>query len=723
MSEKSIIEFARFKHFPSLPHVLLKLMEVSADPEVSIKEISNIIGKDPGLTGKLLHLINSAHFGFPKKVGKLDQAVNLLGIEAIRGIAISSSIHEAFQHAPQQPGFELKHFWWHSLRCALLSRLLAQSAGYPNPEEAFLVGLLHDLGRLLLWMNFPGKYGELVAVYQDRPELMVAAEDRLIAGHPALGAGLLEHWQLGSLPADAVRYHHEPPERIRNALPLVQIVYLANALSGSAEPLAWNRLGPIAAILNLQAADTKNHLVRVDQEIAEIADVLGIVIERPELGCSDGESSDRDKLEQINQYGKRFALVFATLRNLVGARDVPRVVRELRLGLASLFEFSNPLFLVKDWEQERLTCWSLDGETGSGGEPDWFVPLAARDCLVIASFTRQTPLVSFDRAPGDMSLLDQQLIRHLGKPGIYCQPLADGGESQGVVVLGLDRADYQRLNGERELLDLFAAQAGARLQAISAQKVQAQVVQEERLQAFTDLARKIVHEVNNPLALIKNYLKILDLKLSERQIHQEEIGIVNEEIDRVSELLAGLTRLSHAKLVKTEAVSVNRLLIQLCKIAGEPLRATSNVEIELQLERDLPPIMADLDALRQVFVNLVKNAAEAMATGGHLRIQTRSVGRRLAPAGAKTTTASGRVEIIVEDNGPGVPESIKSKIFEPYVGSKGESHSGLGLSVVHNIIRGLNGNISVESEAGHGARFVVSFPALAADLDGKTSTR
>lgn len=719
MSDGSMIEFSRFKHLPSLPHLLLKLIEVCNRPEVSIKEISTIISKDPGLTGKLLRLVNSAHFGFPRKIGRLDQAVGLLGIEAIRNIAISSSIYEAFQQAPDKPGFILKHFWWHSLRCALLARLLAQSAGYPNPEEAFLVGLLHDLGRLLLWMNFAGEYADLVAMYQDRPERVLAGEERLIAGHPALGAGLLEHWNLGSLLADAVRYHHEPPERIRTALPLVQIVYLANALSGSARSLPWKQLEPIGAVLKLQAADTQNHLGRVDQEISEIADSLGIAIEPPEAGPSERDGADRAKREQLNRYGKQSALLFATLRNLIGADDVPQVIRELRLALASLFDFSKPLFLVKDWQQERLACWSPNDETGADPEPDWFIPLAAEDCLVITSFGNRVPTSSFDRAPGALSILDQQLIRHIGKSGIFCQPLAGGSEAQGVVVLGLDRAEYQRLNGERDMLSLFATQAANRLQTINAQKVREKAVQEERLQAFTGMARKIVHEVNNPLTLIKSYLKLLDLKLTEREIHQDEIKIINEEIDRVSELLAGLTTLSQSQVIKTEAVNVNRLLAQLCKIAGEPLQADSNIGIDLQLARDLPLVKADLNALRQVFVNLIKNAAEAMPTGGRLRIQTRSPGSQLAPATATNAVVPGWVEIIVEDNGPGIPESLKSRIFEPYVSSKAGSHSGLGLSVVHGIIKDLNGNVSVESEAGHGTRFVVSLPALAADLDGK----
>lgn len=724
MAKASIEHLAKFKRLPSLPHLLLKLIDACNRSEVSFKDIANIIVKDPALTGKILRMVNSAHFGIPRKIRRLDQAVGVLGIEAIKNIAISSSIYEAFQQTPKNTEFNLKHFWWHSLRCALLSRRLAQEAHYPNPEEAFLVGLMHDIGRLLLWMNFTAEYADLLRRYRGRPELVVTGERRLVADHATVGAGLLEYWNLDTLLADAIRYHHAKPERIPNALPLVQILFMANALAGADDSPNWAGLAPILSALKVSQTTVPPLLAQVDEDIADIAQSLGIDIEAPATATAEPTASDREKYAELIRYAEQSALLFTALRNLVGADTEAEVVREMQVALATLFDFSKPLFFIMDPEQQHLVAeWTAPGTELEEHSP-LMIPLSVQDSLVLSCCRKHSLTSSFDLDPRRLSILDQQIIRHTGKDGMVCQPLVRGGEALGVIVIGLDGDEFQLLNGNKEMLSLFADQAATSLSAITARRTRQQAIQDERLEAFTGLARKIVHEVNNPLGLIKNYLKILALKLGEQQISQDEIRIVNEEIDRVSEILGGLNTLSERKVVHTEAVNINQLIAQLCKIAGEPLLANSNIEIDLRLARDLPPVKADRNALRQVFVNLIKNAAEAMSTGGHLRIMTRCVGKGCGadpgPAGADSAR---RVEIVVADDGPGIPEAIRSSIFEPYVSSKKGPHSGLGLAIVHNIIKDLDGSITAESSIGQGTRFVVLLPATVKRTDTGTSER
>jgi HD-like signal output (HDOD) protein len=134
------------RSLPTLPHILLKTIGLCGRPEKGLKEITRLISQDPALSERVLRLANSAFYGLRQKVSSVGEALLLLGLEAVKNIAISSSVSQVFQGTPARHGLNLKRFWWHSLRCALIARLLAVKTAYPSPEEAFLAGLLHDLG-------------------------------------------------------------------------------------------------------------------------------------------------------------------------------------------------------------------------------------------------------------------------------------------------------------------------------------------------------------------------------------------------------------------------------------------------------------------------------------------------------------------------------------------------------------------------------------------------
>jgi signal transduction histidine kinase len=115
--------------------------------------------------------------------------------------------------------------------------------------------------------------------------------------------------------------------------------------------------------------------------------------------------------------------------------------------------------------------------------------------------------------------------------------------------------------------------------------------------------------------------------------------------------------------------------------------------------------MSERDSLKQILINLMKNASEAMTKGGNLYLKTRHRGTP-----QEEIESRGFVEVTVGDDGPGIPDKMKKRIFEPFVSSKGGGHSGLGLSIVLNLIKGLNGSIVCQSEEGKGTRFKIELP-------------
>jgi signal transduction histidine kinase len=227
---------------------------------------------------------------------------------------------------------------------------------------------------------------------------------------------------------------------------------------------------------------------------------------------------------------------------------------------------------------------------------------------------------------------------------------------------------------------------------------------------YREASRRVVHEVNNPLGIIKNYLSVLDSKLERQEPVAGELSILNEEIDRVGQLVNSLTEL-HPGQSGTQPLLEGALSANVAKVVEEVLRlfrATDfvppNVEIVVSMDLDAVRIEGDPDILKQILVNLVKNAIEALSrTGGRIEIANRghvNRERRLY------------LELVVSDTGPGLPREVLANLFSAVKSTKDGPHHGLGLSIVHSLVRKLNGHVACRSGK-TGTSFEILLPAHA----------
>jgi signal transduction histidine kinase len=263
-----------------------------------------------------------------------------------------------------------------------------------------------------------------------------------------------------------------------------------------------------------------------------------------------------------------------------------------------------------------------------------------------------------------------------------------------VLVAGIRARDHSGLAAREALLGLLADQASLALGALIAQERLAEKAREERLGTASVLARRVVHEARNPLGIISNYLSILSGKLKQDASIQEDLRIVREEIRRVSRIVSELAGVPAQGPAPREIVDVNALLADLARISREPLWESSRIRLQLDLDPKLPPLESEKDRLKQVFLNLLKNAAEAMPSGGELGLQT-----RLMPGP--------KIEVSVRDQGGGIAEEVRSRLFQPFVSTKAQE--GLGLSIAHGIVRELGGSMHYETGRG-GTTFRVELP-------------
>jgi putative nucleotidyltransferase with HDIG domain len=507
--EKTLLDkLSRLKQIPALPHILLQLIKACDADRGSLKEISGIIDKDPALTSRILRLVNSAYYSKNNRIGNVDGAVIFLGTNAIKNIAICSSVHEVFQNIKSGTGFNLKHFWWHSLRCAILAKSIAKNQNFHDPEEAFLSGMLHDLGKIILWVNFPEQYGSLLEKRKGRPDLIFAGEAQLGANHAEIGAWMLNKWNFQHEIADAVLSHHRSLFSMQNAPLLSQLVFVANMLSNDSGQKIREGLTASEKIFGFTQSVAEEFLRRADDELKTMAESLNIAIEPFKANDFEYSEDDREKEKYLAKEVWERSLLLSTVQNLLGATDEAAIWQETSQGLQILFELTAILFFAYNPENNCLRGVTLPDVEKSSMIKDLIIPVKMEESLLMECLrTRRITNVfsrSTDPAPNNS---DIQIIRILDKEGIACIPMIASGENIGVIVLGLDLIEYSNLQSQFKLLQMLADQAAIAIRVHRLGRSQLQQIQSKQLSTASPMTHQNDQEINNPFSVIKNYLK------------------------------------------------------------------------------------------------------------------------------------------------------------------------------------------------------------------------
>lgn len=208
---------------PTVPETLKKLSIIIENPKVSLSNISDFVQSDPAITFRILKMVNSAVYGFPGRIASVSHAIMLLGLNVVKGLLLGISVFELMQKA-------MTGLYEHSMGCAAAARIIAQKKGLREPEEVYVAGLLHDIGKVVMALEFPDSYEAALACAVKKDLLIGEAEKRFFAeNHPVLGGILAEKWRFPKKLNDAILYHHRPQEA--ESFPLeTAIVHLADIL-------------------------------------------------------------------------------------------------------------------------------------------------------------------------------------------------------------------------------------------------------------------------------------------------------------------------------------------------------------------------------------------------------------------------------------------------------------------------------------------------------------
>lgn len=613
---------------------------------------------DPVLTSRLLQLdgaraIRSGPF-------TLDALVAAIGEDPLRSLVWGAAESAALGYLGGVPLWQTSGYWLHSLASANVAWSIAELVGYPTPDEAYLAGLLQDVGMLALTLRPP-----LVEGTTPFEEDHVAADERSLygLGHPEVGARLAESWGLSPTLADALLLHHAPVEELRGAHLLLRIAKAAESLADGAPPID-EPIGLLASLLGVDGAALADQAAAGIRRADAVAVELGINAERLRQrprGAPRGPADTRpprgaggrsgvpawasaqgpeDLVAAVTQRARwqRLALLAAA------GNDLDDALVRVAAGLHATFPWSRCAYFRAAPARDAF-IGELIG-AAPAAQADLAVPVTHESSVVARVARSRRPAAASVKAGSPVAALDRQLARRLHADLLACVPVLAGARVDGMIVVGAPEA----MAGEMETLLEGLVPVAAALSAGAGAGAAPATVAGARAGPRRDL-RGLVHEARNPLAVMRNYLELLAERMPQPDAGAHEIAVLKQELDRVNGLLDVM-----AGQVPQEAArptDLHQLLDELVLAYGKVLFDSRGVTLSVALDPEVRLASPHANALRQIVLNLLKNASEALAPGGRVELATSVVfsepGRRL-------------VEVAVADDGPGISAQVLERL-------------------------------------------------------------
>jgi signal transduction histidine kinase len=629
----------------------------------------------------LVRVLDAQHKLRPQQQAlQLSQRLAGLDVHWLHSLLSDTALQLVLQGARQDQCFP-QLYWQQSRQRALLARHLAQALSYPDLPVAEACALLLHAGQLVLEQQHGESWQGLYQEIEWQERLLDAESQTLGLDHIQAGIRLLESWQLEQDCLDALRYQVVEPSLILDATPLVRICWLANRLtSRNTATIAAGREAAIN-MTGLSAERLDALMQQAQGAFLEECASWGSAQHKPlalPLADVDRRRFESEVKEELLALQRQMLgeTALAALDALdTGSNDMLKAVLARALQQAGI----DPRFIVLQSAaaSSGLTLCTSNKVPALPAELS-LVLETGRSRLADLVLTGDLAVLA-PRQEG-LAVIDRQLIDLLGGSAVLCEPVqTDNGR---VVLLLSNSAAYP----QRKLLRAFMRRklAGLHLREKEAGNKYGTI----DLMLYQQRVSEAVHEANNPLAIIKNYLQILNMKLGENGA-SKEIRHINTEIDRVAAILAGLRR-SESRPSAAVELDINLLVHNMHRVFQQAYSANAGIAMELDLADDPALALASADAMKQILTNLVKNAAEACGKGGRITISTRRnvlLDERLY------------LQLSVADSGPGITTAQLPTLFTGGTSTKGGEHRGSGLVIVKRLVEEMQGQVSCQTDS------------------------
>ncbi len=213
-----------------LPVTIQKIIDLTKDPHTELHELVSVLERDQAMVSKLLRLANSTYYGFSKQIKTISHAVVCLGYNNVKNLAFAASTSPLFKNSVISYALEKGALYKHSYAVAVCSRLIAKQTKYPNPEEVYLIGLLHDVGKMVLDQYAKEKFLDVIRLFKTGNLTFLQAEEQVLGfNHGEIGAKVAQMWNLSDELIESVKYHHHPQNASAGNL-AVHMVHIADVV-------------------------------------------------------------------------------------------------------------------------------------------------------------------------------------------------------------------------------------------------------------------------------------------------------------------------------------------------------------------------------------------------------------------------------------------------------------------------------------------------------------
>ncbi len=440
--------------------LLAKAMALQMSGKMTEEKLLDFFCCDPVLMVMALKLINGSAAGTDRsrRVTTRQGIMAQLGPEVLTNLLHTTAMQRGLQQSITVENATLTAaFWMHSSTCAFLAENIAELTAYPFPEEAFIAGLIHDIGRLALQTDFPAGYKQFSKQLSENfghDATLLDMEWRIFTtSHAEIGAKTLQSWQLDSFLVDAVRYHTEPFSRIVTAFSLVQIVSLAGQLAESTKANSeTEKLGE--TLFGLSADQLQNLAANAREKTQRLAGRLDIP---PVAEMDDNKSAQTER--RFRQQAREYALLQSALPHTFTGSKIPEILRGLFFACDILFGIRPVLCLVPDRRLSLLKAIGYPGCFGWDTLVDIQFSLQWEKSLVVQAFLSGGLKRVTEEDREVLSLADLQLFQAIGADEFVCVPMITAGINHGIIVFGLRKNQGTQIDFLRHRLEQFGAQA------------------------------------------------------------------------------------------------------------------------------------------------------------------------------------------------------------------------------------------------------------------------
>jgi len=691
--------------FKPLPEIVAWAIAASDDGRNAGALVDAVV-QDPALAVRMLALARDNGLAERSRPDLRQIAATVSGA-ALHALITRAAIDWLRGRSSWTGRVEVSAFWAHSLHCAYLARALAEATGYAHPDEAYLAGLLHDVGIAAQMAAAPDRYPALIESAVSEAHLLQKEFETLGARHPEVGESLAAQLKLPNPVLDAVLLQHAVEGDLAGTHLLVRVLWVAEALTEpSASDADRERFAHLLGADPARLARACESAAGQWQESARkfgLANVASAPLwATPALPARDSAS------EVAPGTSPRTLLLKAILEQaalqqtgllLLESDDALGILSRARAVAAAVFGLSEIGVFFYDSGKNELSGWLVGDEQLADAELR--LPAGSGASAVVRAWAERAPATSVpDRTQG-LRGVDLQIARMLRADGFIAAPLTAGPNALGVIVLGVGREQAARITDERRMLLRLTDLVGLALARGRDAAERHRVRQSEAIDRLATTVRGLVHEARNPLSILKTQLELVRERVRGGVQVDRDVQILREEIDRVGGILSRLASMDTHIEPAGATVDVNRTVQDLLALYRDPLFVERGIAVRLELAHQAPEVLADADALKQVLVNLWKNASEAMVRGGQLRVAT-----------SDRVNYEGRlmVEIAISDTGPGMPPDTLEGVFARRAARARDSERGYGLANSYAIVRKLGGHIMCRSQPGIGTTFTLLLP-------------